>query len=55
MGNPYFGAVIMPWSIEVITSGRTTQCSVLTVIVAIETPCLKPFDDEQFPVIEAMA
>ena len=54
-GNPYFGAAIMPWSIEATVKGSTTQGSVLTVTAAIEYPCLRPFDDGQPPATEAMA
>lgn len=41
---PYWGTVIMPWTITIHASGETTAGSVLEVTAEITYPCPQPFD-----------
>jgi hypothetical protein len=43
--NPYFGAAIMPWSVEVKTKGAAKKGSVITVTANIQYPCPEPFNN----------
>jgi hypothetical protein len=47
--EPYFGAVAMPWSIDVSVKGEATAGSVIDVAVSVEYPCPEPFDETQYP------
>lgn len=47
--EPYFGVVIMPWSIDVSLKGEATAGSVIDVSVSVEYPCPEPFDEAQYP------
>lgn len=47
--NPYFGAAIMPWVVDVNVKGSATAGSAVTVTADIEYPCPQPFDSSQFP------
>ncbi len=42
--HPYWGAVMMPWSINLRTSGKSTAGSTVRVTADINYPCLQPFD-----------
>ena len=53
--HPYFGAVIMPWSIDVSVKGKVTSGSVITVTASITYPCPTPFDTHQYPAKDATA
>jgi hypothetical protein len=53
--NPYFGAAIMPWSVDLSLKGRATSGSVITVPARIAYPCPRPFDSTQYPAENAIA
>lgn len=53
--NPYFGAAIMPWSVDVKTKGVAKKGSVITVTANIQYPCPEPFDNTQYPAENATA
>ncbi len=53
--HPYWGAVIMPWSLNLHTSGRTTAGSILKVTADITYPCPRPFDCSAFPASDTTA
>ena len=42
--RPYWGAVMMPWTVTIYTTGETTAGSVLEVTAEITYPCPQPFD-----------
>lgn len=42
--RPYWGAVIMPWTVTIHTNGDTTAGSVIVVSADITYPCSQPFD-----------
>lgn len=42
--RPYWGTVMMPWTVTIHTSGETTAGSVLKVTAEITYPCPQPFD-----------
>jgi hypothetical protein len=46
--HPYWGAVMMPWSINLQTTKRTKEGSI-TVTAQIKYPCPKPFDCSAYP------
>jgi hypothetical protein len=47
--NPYWGAVIMPWSVNLTTSGEPTTGSTVNVTANITYPCPQPFDCSAYP------
>ncbi len=47
--EPYFGAVAMPWSIDVSVKGEATARSVVDVSVRVGYSCPEPFDEAQYP------
>jgi hypothetical protein len=51
--EPYFGAVAMPWSVDVSVNGEATAGSVIDVAVSVEYSCLEPFDETQYPAQDA--
>jgi len=53
--NPYFGAAIMPWSVDASVKGEARAGSVIDVNVYIEYPCPKPFDKTQYPAENTIA
>jgi len=53
--NPYFGAAIMPWSVDLTVKGKTTSGSVIKVTACIKYQCPKPFDNTQYPAENAHA
>jgi hypothetical protein len=42
--HPYWGAVMMPWSVNLETKGKPTADSTVRVIANIKYPCPQPFD-----------
>lgn len=42
--RPYWGTVMMPWTVTIHTKGETTAGSVLEVTAEITYPCPQPFD-----------
>ncbi|MCX9081018.1 MAG: C39 family peptidase [Candidatus Methanoperedens sp.] len=46
---PYWGAIIMPWSIDLVTEGKTTKGSTLNVTAKITYTCPQPFDCSTYP------
>ncbi|OQZ02114.1 MAG: hypothetical protein B6D34_12055 [Candidatus Brocadia sp. UTAMX1] len=42
--HPFWGAVMMPWTVTIHTTGETTAGSVLEVTAEITYPCPQPFD-----------
>lgn len=42
--RPYWGTVMMPWTVAIHTTGETTAGSVLEVTAEITYPCPQPFD-----------
>ena len=52
---PYFGAVILPWTVELSYKGKTAPGSVMTVNARITYPCPAPMDPSQFPARAVMA
>jgi len=53
--KPYWGAVIMPWSISLHTTRKTSPGSVISVTAVITYPCPKPFDCSAYPAYNAYA
>ncbi|MCE8425555.1 MAG: C39 family peptidase [Candidatus Methanoperedens sp.] len=47
--HPYWGAVMMPWSIDLKTDGPTSAGSEFNVSANITYPCPQPFDCTAFP------
>ncbi len=53
--HPYWGAVMMPWSVDLRTTGRTTAGSTMRVIADIKYPCPQPFDCSSYPASNTIA
>ncbi len=53
--QPYYGAVIMPWSLCIAVKGKRAVGAVLTLTAKINYSCPEPFDKSQFPAQGAMA
>jgi hypothetical protein len=53
--HPYWGAVLMPWSISLHTTGKVIPGSVLKVTAVITYPCPMPFDRSTYPALDACA
>jgi hypothetical protein len=47
--HPYWGAIMMPWSVVLKTEGMTSKSSKLKVTANITYPCPKPFDCDAYP------
>ena len=47
--EPYFGAVSMPWSIEIRVRGASAAESLIDVTASVEYTCPEPFDETQYP------
>jgi hypothetical protein len=47
--HPYWGAVMMPWSVNLRTSGKATADSMIKVTADIKYPCPQPFDCSSYP------
>jgi len=46
--DPYFGAAIMPWNVDVSVKGEARAGSIIDVTVSIEYLCPEPFDKTQY-------
>jgi hypothetical protein len=53
--HPYFGVVVMPWTVDLSVKGKQTAGSTFTVTASITYPCPKPFDSTLFPASDAFA
>ncbi len=53
--HPYWGAVMMPWSVNVRTSGKPAADSTIRVTADINYPCPQPFDCSAYPASNASA
>lgn len=53
--NPYWGAVLMPWSVDLISEGSPTAGSTVKVTADIKYPCQLPFDCSSYPATDASA
>jgi hypothetical protein len=53
--HPYWAMVIMPWHINIKTSGEFSPGSTAIVTAEVSYPCPKPFDSALFPVRDAKA
>lgn len=42
--HPYWGAIMIPWSVNLNTNGNTKAGSILSVTANITYPCPRPFD-----------
>jgi len=47
--EPFFGAVIVPWTVSLDIKGKTTPGSTFTVTAQIMYPCPEPFDKMDYP------
>ncbi len=47
--HPYWGAVMMPWSVNLRTTGKATAGSTVRVIADIKYPRPQPFDCSSYP------
>ncbi len=47
--HPYWGAVMMPWSVNLRTAGKATAGSTIRVTADIKYPCPQPFDCSSYP------
>ncbi|KAB2835818.1 MAG: C39 family peptidase [Candidatus Brocadia sp.] len=52
---PYWGAVMMPWTVAIHTTGEKTAGSVLEVTAEITYPCPQPFDCSAYYTFNAIA
>lgn len=53
--HPYWSMVIMPWDVNIETSGQLRPGSTATVTVDITYPCPEPFDSSLFPARDTRA
>lgn len=53
--HPYWGMVMMPWNVDVKTSGSLKPGSTSTVTADITYPCPSPFDPSMYPARDAVA
>jgi hypothetical protein len=53
--HPYWGMVMMPWIVDVKTSGSLKPGSMATVTADITYPCPTPFDPAMYPAKDAVA
>ena len=53
--HPFWGMVMMPWDVNVKTSGSLKPGSIATVSADITYPCPTPFDSTMYPARGAMA
>jgi hypothetical protein len=53
--HPFWGAVMMPWSVNLTTSGNTTAGSTVNVTANITYLCPQPFDCSAYPASSAIA
>jgi hypothetical protein len=53
--HPYWGMIMMPWHVNVITSGSLNLGSTATVTADITYPCPSPFDSSMYPAKDVVA
>jgi len=53
--HPYFGVVVLPWTVNVGVKGKPMAGSTLSVTASITYPCPMPFDKALFPASDAFA
>ena len=53
--HPYFGAIFLPWSVDISVNGKAEPGSTVEVEADITYPCPSPFDVSQFPAKDAFA
>jgi hypothetical protein len=53
--HPFWGAVMMPWSVKLTTSGEPTAGSTVNVSANITYPCPQPFNCSTYPASSAIA
>ena len=53
--HPYFGAIVLPWKVNVEVKGKPMAGSTVSVTASITYPCPMPFDNTLFPVSDAFA
>ena len=53
--HPYFGAIVLPWSVDVSVKGKMQAGADLAVTASIKYPCPKPFDSSMFPASDSVA
>jgi hypothetical protein len=53
--GPYFGAIVLPWTVDVDVKGKQTAGSTITVSASITYPCPAPFNSAMFPASDAFA
>jgi hypothetical protein len=53
--HPYWGMVMMPWQIDIKTSGNLKPGSMATVAADIAYMCPEPFDSSSFPAGDVVA
>jgi hypothetical protein len=53
--HPYWGMVMMPWEVNVKTTGSLKPSSTATVTADITYPCPSPFDTSMYPARNAVA
>lgn len=53
--HPYWGAIMMPWSVNLSTNGITSAGSTLNVTANITYPCPQPFDCTAYPASDSNA
>ena len=53
--HPYFGAVVLPWSVDAEVKGKLQVGSTVAVTARITYPCPAPFDSSMFPASDSFA
>jgi hypothetical protein len=53
--HPYFGAVILPWTVEVQVKGKLQVGGTVAVTASVKYPCPKPLDSTMFPASDSFA
>ncbi len=53
--HPYFGAVVMPWTVNLAVRGHVHAGSTIELTASIKYPCPTPFDNSMFPASDAFA
>ncbi|MBO3803798.1 MAG: hypothetical protein JTT11_08040 [Candidatus Brockarchaeota archaeon] len=53
--GPYWGAIMLPWSIELFVAGKRAAGSAIKVTAIITYPCPEPFDRSNYPASDAYA
>jgi len=53
--HPYFGAIVLPWSVSAELRGKAQVGSTVAVTAKITYPCPQPFDSSLFPASDSFA